>query len=196
MSYKQDRDFSDGHLDFVRRILGRYFLVNAPFRLDTQQATDLVTITAGNIKTAVRIRRNNYLDRYKYDFTLRSYRSGNSDIMNTEYQKILSGYADYLFYGHSRGLSSPPDPWYLISLDHFRQHVKGPHGQGIRRGENHAFERNGSKTWFHWFDVRTFPQQPPILVAASEQVPMQSTSWQEPAQAQSSSEDQLQLPLE
>ena len=173
MSYKKDRAFSDGHLDFVRSILGRYLFAPASFELDTQQATDLVTITTGEIKTAVRIRRSNYQDRYKYDFTLRSHRSRTSDIMNTEYEKILSGCADYLFYGHSRGRALPPDPWYLISLDHFRHHITGEHRHVIRRGQNSSPEVGGGRTWFHWFDIRTFPPEPPLLVAASEEIPME-----------------------
>ncbi len=179
-TYKQQRSFSDSHLDFVQGVLGRYFLIDAPFDLDTEEATDLVTVTGGGIKTAVRIRRQSYRDRFKYDFTLRSYSTRTANIMNAEYEKICSGYADYLFYGYSQGANNSVGPWYLISLDHFRQHIKGEHRWGIRRGENFVQEKDGSKTWFHWFDIRTFPQQPPLLVAASEQVPMQPTSWQAP----------------
>jgi hypothetical protein len=162
-AYDSDRAFSDRYIPAIRRIVGPLLLTPAPFDLDTREATDLLVFTARDMRIAARIRRaNKYMDRYGYEFTLRAKRDSGA---TTELSKVVDGWGDWLFYGFGDPSSGEVLNWWLVDLHAFRAAL-------IRHTANGSILRYGSKdngdgTYFKWFDVRSFPPRPPILVAGS-----------------------------
>jgi hypothetical protein len=159
-SYASDRAFSDRYIPTIRGIVGPLLLTPAPFELDTKEATDLLVFTARDMRIAARVRRaDKYLDRYGYQFTLRAKRDNG---VVTELSKIVDGWGDWLFYGFGQPGSSLIVHWWLIDLHAFRAAL-------IRDKQSlqHGLTANGDGTHFAWFDLRSFPERPSILVAGS-----------------------------
>lgn len=99
-----ERDFAFG-LRFapeveriVRDLVNRKFSITlAPFRLDTQQATDLVVAYSGPHAIAMRVRRPvAFRFDYRKEITIRSHRESGAE---TELAKIAKGFGDWFFYG-------------------------------------------------------------------------------------------------
>jgi hypothetical protein len=70
-----------------------------------------------------------------------------------------------MFYGHSNADQSRLESWSLIDLRAFRAGL-------IRNSVNQAQivmgdQKNPDGTRFKWFDVRSFPSEPPLVVASS-----------------------------
>lgn len=159
--YDQNRSWSDQFLPDVKRIVGQHLLTEAPNALDWHQATDLLTLDARDTRIAARIRRAGYAEQYPHEFTVRaaSARGG-----PTELAKIVNGRGDWMFYGHAsphgQGLAS----WYIIDLRAFRagliRHMQD--GYPLRFGD----KLNVDGTGFRWFDIRSFPQEPRLVVAS------------------------------
>lgn len=159
-NYQSDREWSDQFIPEVSRIVGPYLLCPAPFERDAKEATDLIVLKARDMTIACRIRKPGYSDSYPNQITIRSKRESGAD---TELKKIVNGWGDWMFYGHCP--SSPPliDPWFLVDLSAFRaQLIRNP--KQIRRGH----KANGDGTYFAFFDLTTFSDDPPILVASSQ----------------------------
>lgn len=153
MSYEDSRKFSDRKLPEVQKIIAPYLFQAAPFFEDTQQATDLMILTAKDKRIAVRIRRNGYAMRYPYQFTIRAFANNRK----TEIHKIRDGFGDYFFYGHSANDStSAIGKWMLIDLDTFRDEEKSlkPHQVENRDG-----------TMGYAYDVRWFSKK--ILIGSN-----------------------------
>lgn len=137
------------------------------FEVDTQQASDLVVLNAKGLSIAARVRRPGYADAYGHDFTIRLKRDNGQ---KTEMRKILDGWADWMFYGHAHPAEAGEIiRWMIIDLKSFRAHwirelTKRNQGKKtIRCGK----KSNEDGTHFAYFDSRTFPDDPPILIAAS-----------------------------
>ncbi|WP_343503595.1 hypothetical protein [Alloyangia pacifica] len=157
--YAINRRWSDQYLPEVKRIVGAQLLQAAPDDLDMKHATDLLTLDARDMRIAARIRRPGFADRYPYEFTIRSSVPSGAE---TELAKIVNGYADWMFYGHAAPDGSLAS-WWLIDLRAFRAAlIRRAHGS-LSSGE--VWNRDGSS--FRWFDIRSFPSQPPLVVAAS-----------------------------
>lgn len=153
----RDWRWSDQFTDEVRELIGPHLLVPASLDADRERATDL---WAQDRLIAVRIRRSGYGGGYSSQFTLRSARPTGA---KSELDKVVEGWGDWLFYGFE-------DPstcgrigiWHLVDLWAFRAHLIR-HPERIRSGESEAREGNR----FRWFDVSSFPTDPPILIASS-----------------------------
>lgn len=159
-TYDVNRTWSDQYLPQVKSIISEHLISVAPDALDQKQATDLLTLDAKDRRIAVRVRRPGYGERYPYDFTLRS---GLPSGAKTELAKIVEGYGDWLMYAHADahgGLAG----WWLIDLRAFRAALirRGQHGICMGEHVNHDGTR------FCWFDVRSFPSDPPLVVSASQ----------------------------
>lgn len=155
---RQDWAWSDRFMPEVKAILGRHLFATASLSLDRHEACDII---ARNDKIAVRIRRPAY-QRYQTQFTLRSGRDSGS---KAELEKIIDGYADYLFYGFESGCCPGTlGTWHLISLRAFRAHLIRNLGQLVT-GKQSA----GDGTRFSWFDLKSFPPEPAILIASNHQ---------------------------
>ncbi|WP_228060374.1 MULTISPECIES: hypothetical protein [unclassified Coleofasciculus] len=165
MNYLHDRQWSDCYIPAIKAIVGQYLLVESPLEVDQQQAADLMVLNARNLTIACRIRRPGYADRYPYQFTIRSRTASGA---TTELQKITNGWGDWMFYGHAA-----PEPgininhWFLINLRNWRAHMIRRDRSAIRYGE----KSNPDGTYFTWFDLSTFPPEPPIILASSQPLP-------------------------
>lgn len=161
MSYSVDRRrFSDQFIPHMQRIIGPQLIEPASFKLDTEQATDLVIFRARDLRIAARVRTPNYRKRYPYEFTIRSESHGNK----TEMHKIKEGWGDLMFYGFASDDLSDIPIWYLLDLDRFRADLLFC-GDKLKTGH----KPNGDGTEFDWFDVRTL--SPDVIHASSHAVP-------------------------
>jgi len=164
--YDNNRQWADKLMPAVKQIVGPLLLVDAPLEIDRKEATDLIVLLARDMRIGVRTRRPGYADRFFYDFTIRySLRSGEK----TEYQKIMDGWGDWLFYGHRNyGARAPIYPWMIVDLHAFRYAMKwkglGPNAYGAGEMKN-----KGEDSTLMAFDVNAFNARsilPPILVAS------------------------------
>ena len=162
-SYEQDRRWSDKFIPAIRMIVGPRLVSITPDEIDCKQAADLMVFTARDMKIAARVRRPGFADRYPYQFTIRARRDSGAD---TELSKIVNGWGDWLFYGHSDDEEKHFALWWLIDLHALRAAL-------IRDRSNLKYgdKPNGDGTYFKWFDLRSFPEHPSILVAGSDHLP-------------------------
>jgi hypothetical protein len=123
MNGRVKEDFERGrkHLDYIKRVLGQYLISEAPFKEDVQHNTDLIVLTLKPYRIACRVRTYEYFERYPKEFTIRSSRPSG---VETELQKMLSGWGDYIFYGFENKDNSSLCAWILGDLDIFRLYVK------------------------------------------------------------------------
>lgn len=138
--YRIRRTWSDQHLDQVKKVLGKKFVVEANFKADTERGIDLVMPT---LHFAVRIRQTQYSG-YK-DFTLRSSGGGG----RSEYAKLLDVRVrpDFLFYAFSLDNNSLMGG-YLIDLTAW-------HASLITREIKPMFRRNKDGSHFVAFPFKT-----------------------------------------
>ncbi|MDF0602311.1 hypothetical protein P1J78_16345 [Psychromarinibacter sp. C21-152] len=159
--YAINRSWSDRFIPEIQRIVGAHLLSIAPDAFDMHEATDLLMMEAKDLHIAARVRRPGYARVYPYDFTIRAQVPSGAE---TELSKIVNGKGDWMFYGHAdasgRGLAS----WWLIDLRAFRAGLirQATNGYPIRCGDR----TNPDGTRFKWFDIRSFPPEPPLVVAS------------------------------
>lgn len=164
MGYERDREWSDRFIPAMKQIIGPHLLEPAPNEWDIGKATDLVVLQARNVCIAARVRRHGYADRYPFEFTVRSHRDSGA---RTELQKVVDGWGDWLFYAHSDATERTFDRWWLVDLRAFRAAlIRDARGECIRYSQ----KSNGDGTHFVAFDLRSFPPDPPILVAGSHPI--------------------------
>ena len=161
--YQGDRNWSDRFLPTIRQIVGPLLITPAPLDLDQKEATDLIILTARDMRIACRIRRPGYADRYGHQFTMRSRRHVSGG--KTEIQKIVDGFGDWMFYGHAWDHAGPwLKRWMVIDLAVWRQQIK----QRLESIDWEERRNRDQETSFVSFDVRSFPAVPPILVASGK----------------------------
>jgi hypothetical protein len=162
MSYATDREWSDRYLPRVRASVGPLLLVPAPLERDREEATDLIVLRARDMTIAVRLRRPGFAGQYPGQFTIRSHRVSGA---RTELAKIIKGWGDWMFYGHTDGSSDIPE-WTLIDLHKLRAafivnpsilHAPDRSISGVRH--------NQDGTSFHWFHAPSI--RPRIIIAES-----------------------------
>lgn len=168
-SYQSDRQWSDQFIPAIRNIVGPHLLVPSPFEVDTKEAADLIVLRARDMTVACRIRRPGYLERFGWQFTIRSQRDSGA---KTELAKITEGWGDWLFYGFASseevGVLSR---WFLVDLHSWRaQMIRISNTREVPKLRQ-GHQPNGDGTYFAWFDLRYFSEEPPILIASSEPVP-------------------------
>jgi hypothetical protein len=160
-SYAQDRAWSDRFIPEIKRIVGPYLLCESSFEVDTLQAADLVVMKAKNMTIACRIRRPGYAESYPNDFTIRSHRASGAE---TEFDKLVKGWGDWMFYGHAQDNDSNHiRRWMLIDLSSWRAHMIRRDRYKFRYGDGD----NRDGTHFYWFDSSSFPTEPALLIACS-----------------------------
>lgn len=158
--YILNRRWSDQFLPDIKRIVGAQLLRASPAHIDRQEATDLLLLDARDIRVAARVRRPGYARRYPYQFTVRSKIPSGGE---TELSKIVNGYGDWMFYGHSSACQRFVRHWWLLDLRAFRAALirHGNGGHRLHMGD----QINPDGTWFKWFDIRSFPTEPRLVVA-------------------------------
>lgn len=162
--YSLDRRWSDRFIPEIQRIVGPFLLRPSSFNVDTQQAADLVLLKARGMDIAARVRRSGYADRYPFEFTIRS---GRDTGAKTELAKLMEGFGDWLFYGHSCDSEKVISRWFLIDLHVWRESLLR-HGYKSGWGKLARAKSNSDGTHFIAFDVRDF--QPHLLIGSSHLV--------------------------
>lgn len=162
-TYTENRNWSDRFLPEIKQLIGGHLLATAPDAFDHMQATDLMMLEARDMRVAARVRRPGFARRYPHQFTIRSAVASGRQ---TELSKIVNGKGDWMFYGHSNAAQTGLDAWWLIDLRAFRAGL-------IRHTANTpqiimGDQSNADGTHFKWFDVRSFPTHPPLIVAKSD----------------------------
>lgn len=164
MSYTTDRSWSDLKIPTIQRIVGPLLLEPADFLRDAEQATDLIMLHARDMRIAARVRRKGYAETYPHEFTLRSARRSGA---KTELTKIVDGYGDWLFYGHSDDDAGPGiSRWMVIDLNVFRANLI--RHNSMRHIVYEQRHNRDAATSFVAFDVRSLTGK--ILVASSHVV--------------------------
>jgi hypothetical protein len=160
VSVKSDWSWTDPYIPLVKEIVGKHLLEVTPIAVDRHEAADLRLLQARNLSIGCRIRRGTFQASYANQFTVRRKRlSGRL----TEFEKIAQGYCDVMFYGFAADGDMPALPaWNLIDLAAFRYHlIMSPNV--IRGGECSTADG----TMFRFYDLRSFPKEPPVLIASS-----------------------------
>ncbi|WP_336042551.1 hypothetical protein [Pseudooceanicola nanhaiensis] len=159
--YDINRQWSDRYLPQIKSIVGAHLLRDAPDFLDMKHATDLLMLDARDMRIAARVRRPGYAERYPHQFTIRSKLPSGAE---TELSKIINGAGDWMFYGHASVTGEGLSAWWLIDLRAFRAALVRRGANGLRWGSK--VNRDGTR--FTWFDVRSFPAEPALIVGSSE----------------------------
>ena len=162
MGYEGDRRWSDKYIPQIKQIVGPLLLQEAPFEVDTKEATDLICLSGRNMAIACRLRTPGYAERYPWEFTIRSRRPSG---VKTELQKIIDGWCDIGFYGHVE--EDRIGRWFVFSFDVFRANL-------IQHKADLKYELQGNydgSSQFIGFDIRSFT--PDILISSSHEVPFE-----------------------
>ncbi len=99
-------------------IFGQIF-IKKDMRLDLKKGIDFTIAEPLNI--AVRIRRHEYYNKYKHEFTIRWSRPSG---VTTEYQKIMAGDVGWYFYAFIDIREIDFLDWCIMDMDIFRQTIK------------------------------------------------------------------------
>ena len=161
--YDIDRRWSDRFIPEIQQKVGPMLLVASPFEVDAKEASDLIVMKARDMRIAARVRRPSYVEKYKYQFTVRSNRSNGA---KTEMRKLIEGFADWMFYGHSDQEEKRLAEWMLIDLNVWRAHLlERSYRDGWASLVADIKGNRDATTKFMAFDVRTFP--PEMLIAGT-----------------------------
>jgi hypothetical protein len=150
-NYNHNRHWSDRFLPQVMKVLsfGKADVRITPFWQDVKEAADLKILADSqdeeDIYAAVRLRKSSYASRYPFEFTVRyKYTAG----YKTEYEKIMEGYADIMFYGFVIGKNVAR--WIMLDMDVFRAEAEEDY-----ISKEHKYNADGRNS-FLAFDVRSF----------------------------------------
>lgn len=159
--YATDRAWADAFLPQVRRCIAESLLVVSDLDEDLHQATDLRLLTVCPRTIAVRLRRDRYAGRYPDEFTIRSRVASGRP---TELEKILQGFADWMFYGFVSE-EGRITRWRLLDLAVFRSTVARLPVEGVSSLiDNHDGSQGRA------FRIREFP--PELVLAGSQPAPV------------------------
>lgn len=119
MDWRDRKAWSDRFIPEIKSILGGLLIDVAEPADDSLRNTDLITLTMrGGLRIACRVRKHRYLATYADEFTLRcSVASGRE----TEIDKVLAGWGDYLFYGFANAEETALSTWVVGDLAVFRE---------------------------------------------------------------------------
>jgi len=161
MSFRNDFEWAQRFMPDVKQHIGPLLLEEASLDRDQSEATDLIVLTARDMRIGVRIRRPGYAERYPNEFTIRAYRDSGAQ---TELGKIINGWGDWLFYGHAMdGASVRVCPWMVVDLKRLRSlWIRHPLREALADAKWCGRKSNGDGTHFVWFDVSRMPSD--ILV--------------------------------
>jgi len=117
LDIQTDFDWQRQFMPEIKRILGECLITEAPPEEDMRRNTDFIVLKLDSVRVACRIRRNKHLARYGHQFTIRASRPSG---IETELQKVIRGWGDYLFYGFADADDLRLAKWILGDLAEFR----------------------------------------------------------------------------
>ena len=94
--WELDKALTDRAMPKVKAAMGNFLFRAGDKREDLKEATDLIMFESGEHATAVRLRSDRYRERYGHQFTIRYERPSGA---LSEMQKIMCGFAQWMFYG-------------------------------------------------------------------------------------------------
>lgn len=104
----------------IKRILGINLICEAPITEDTKHNTDFSVFNLQSVRVACRIRRKDHYAKYSDEFTVRYKTYYGKD---TELDKIVAGWGDYMLYGFGDELECKLIAWKLADLKVFRKDI-------------------------------------------------------------------------
>ena len=143
--YKNERKWSDKFLVPIARELGEAFIVAAPDKEDMCQNTDLIVFNHKDYTYAARVWRHRY-NKFKDEFTIRC---GVASGAQTELDKIMDGFGDYMFYGIANKTEDGFSCYSILDLDVFRAAIAL---------KPRSFHENQDGTQFAAFKYDHFPK--------------------------------------
>jgi hypothetical protein len=129
--WKIDKRWSDRFFPEIKRILGEHLIGEASKEDDAEKNTDLIVLKLDAVRIACRVRRHKHLEKYGNEFTLRFRRPSG---VKTEFDKVIEGWGDYLFYSFCNETETILSHWILGNLNALRLHI-------------HKTNQRGAKCW-------------------------------------------------
>jgi hypothetical protein len=154
LSFDTDYYWQGRFIPEIKRLCADYLIEEAPVEEDRRHNTDLSVLRLDPIRVACRIRRFDYLSRYSDEFTIRSARP--TGAVQTDLQKVLSGWGDYLFYGFAKQDDTGLAAWLLGDLKVFRLW----HNQQLAKGKGRhpgKLKTNDDGTKFLVYSIAELP---------------------------------------
>jgi len=163
----------------MKEIIGPFLLEVSSLEVDCEQAGDLTVLQNKARTIACRVRRHGFAERFPDQFTIRSMRDSGA---RTEFEKIyFDGWADWMFYGHQAALDSLQIYlWWIINLNAWRtalKHDSHLRSNGGQSGLRYHEINNGDGTRFMAFEIKSFPKEPPLVIAQSHPVDDHAVSF-------------------
>ena len=153
MAYSERKNWSDMFLNDIKMKLGLHLFQTAPYAEDRERNTDLMVLTGDVGRIACRVRRSKFYEHYGDEFTVRN----TAGIHQSEYQKILDGWGDIMFYGFCDAFEGFVEHYVIIDLNVFRQAENGI----VADKKDNGFGDSGFKA----FKFHSFP--PDLIIAKS-----------------------------
>jgi hypothetical protein len=160
--YANNRAWADLYMPHVRWLVTKYSLVESTPFDDQHHATDLTTIHARPLDVAVRMREHYYIEKYGFEFTIRSKRvSGEL----TEFDKLTAGFCDWYFYGFASEETDDDDKhrvdrWVIVDLKAWRKYLIDSD-----TWRDSTPEHRYGVSWFFAFDLRRLPKA--VVIASN-----------------------------
>ena len=151
-----NKAWTEQYIGLVVQTLAPFLIKEAPVELDCRDAVDLVVYSP---RITVRLRRPGYALRYPHQFTLRLRATEKTPYC--EWDKIVDGRVDWLFYGHLDE-NSAISHWLLVDLRRLLE--------AFIRGEAPYSDHDNPDTGrFRAFDASLLP--PDCLIAVHPAMP-------------------------
>lgn len=119
MIYRTQRRWADALLPDISRMLAAVFVCPAPDHEDMHEATDLMVLTVRPFRVACRMRKYKYWtnEAWRQQFTIRA---GLPSGAKTEFDKIVDGWGDFMFYGFADEAGESVHEARILNLNVFR----------------------------------------------------------------------------
>lgn len=118
--YQQQRNFAEEHSLRACELIGRSNIVPTGVIADTQLGSDLIIMNTGAGSVAMRTRSSDALQYSEWDFTSRAAVRGGGP---TEFDKIMAGMCNWMFYGVLNEQHTDYQRWMLFHLGVLRDAV-------------------------------------------------------------------------
>jgi len=120
IEWEENKKWSDIFIPEIKSILGQLLIGEASVEDDQLKNTDLIVLELKGYRIGCRVRKHFYFTQYPNDFTIRCSRPSG---VSTEFDKIMEGWGDYLFYAFANKEENRLIAWKLIDLKQFREYV-------------------------------------------------------------------------
>jgi len=154
-SFNRDFAWQAKMLPQVKAILGMTFICDAPFEEDVKRNTDLMVLTMEPLRFACRLRNHGYYERYRFDITIRNSRPSGAQ---TELEKLLNGYGDYMFYGFANDDRTKLVSYTIGDLKVFREWYKDKLKSGVQPGQKKC-NPDGSSDFLAFNLIKELPAE-------------------------------------